>query len=123
MGLLTANAAKLCRQTKALGGDYVWEWPSRCALRDDWRVKALTSTPGAFAIIASSAVDWHDFAGEVKVYIKNNLKIWTTDPNLTAAFSPYQKDEHQEGKNFVECRGRIAYRSAHDPKTNRVNTV
>ena len=50
-GELIKHATKFCRLTRAVGCDYVREWPDRCDLWNDWRVKALTSMPVAFATI------------------------------------------------------------------------
>ena len=40
---LIQHAAKLCRFAKVLGGHYTWDWPERCELWADPRVRALTS--------------------------------------------------------------------------------
>ena len=72
---LIKNAPKLCRLTRTLGGDFVWEWPKRCDLWNDWRVVALTKNLSAFITIASSAIERHDFVGDTKVYIKKRWNI------------------------------------------------
>ena len=62
------------------GGKYVWEWPSRCDLWKDWRVRGLTTSDGSFVDVSSAAVGWH-FVNEagVKKYVQNKLRIFTTD--------------------------------------------
>ena len=109
------HATELCRFTRALGGDFVWACPERCDHWNDWRVKALTSNPGAFATSALSAVDWH-FVGDARVYIKKMWVFVSTDPAVTETFALFHIDPNADNKTFVGCFGRMAKASAHYPK-------
>ena len=116
MHALIQHATKLCRTTFASGGEIVWELPERCQLWSDFRAVELTSLRRGFATIASSPIGWHRMLGEAKAYLKNKWKIWSSDPAIIVAFLPYQKDEEEDGKHFVEWRGRFARESVHYPK-------
>ena len=113
---LNQNATKLCKLTLTFGGYFAREWPERCDLWKDPRVQELTSQPGKFSTIATSAVEWHDFLkhkhGETKVYQRNKWKVFSTCPGLAEAFAPYAIDANAAGKEFTECRGRLAAKSA-----------
>ena len=58
---LIKHADKVCRLAQLLGGDYVWEWPEKCGLRKNWRVRALTSGQGCFVNVSASAVGWEAY--------------------------------------------------------------
>ena len=68
--LLIQNGTKLCKLTLTFGGYFAREWHERCDLWKDPRVQELTSQPGKFSTIATSAVAWQDFFkhGNTKVY-------------------------------------------------------
>ena len=51
-------ATRLCKLASVFGGHYAWEWPERCELWQDRRVRSLASAEGHFALIFASAVDW-----------------------------------------------------------------
>ena len=95
------NCVKLCRLTRTLGGDFVWEWPERCDFWNGWRVVASTKNPFAFATTASSAVDWHDFVGDRQVYIETIVKVLSTDPAVTEMISPFHMDSTADSKTFM----------------------
>ena len=73
---LIQNATRLCKFARVLGGHYTWEWPERCDLWRDRRVRALTSVPGFFAPISASAVDWMAIVGNKEVTVKKKLRIF-----------------------------------------------
>ena len=114
-GVLIKNAMKLCELTKALGGDYVWEWLDRWDCWGDWRVEAFTANPSAFTTIASSAVNWHACVGDEQVYIKKMCNCFSTDPAGMETFSPFHMVSNAENKTFVDRSGRVAKASKHYP--------
>ena len=97
------HATKLCRFADVLGGHYTCEWPERCELWADPRVRALTSVHGFFATISASAVDWFAIVNNKEVTIKQIWKIWTSDDRIAEAFLPYCFDLQSDRKYFVQC--------------------
>ena len=65
------------------GGYVVWEWPSRCDLWKDPRVRALTSHPGGnFVDVSSSAVDWNMVVNGRKIYLSKKWRLFTTERDI-----------------------------------------
>ena len=75
--ILIQHAARICKFVRVLGGHYAWEWPERCELWQDKRIRALASAAGHFALIFASAVDWFAIVRNKEVTIKKKLKILT----------------------------------------------
>ena len=114
---MSQHAIRLCKLAPVFGGHYIWEWPERCELLQDRRVRALAPTAGNFGIILASAVDWCAIENNKQVTIRKLWTIWTTDDRVAEAFHPYLIDSHSGRKKFVECSGNIAKQSTHYTKT------
>lgn len=115
-GKLIRIAYKVCRLAYIMGGDYVWEWPERCDLWADWRVRALTSGQGCFRNVAAIAVGRTSLQDGKIVTIRKQWKLWTTHPSVASVFSSYQRDSAAGTKTFVPCSGRIAKNSVYYTK-------
>ena len=50
---LIQHATRLCKLARVFGGHYTWEWPERCELWQDRRVRSLASASGHFALISA----------------------------------------------------------------------
>ena len=72
--ILIQHAARICKFASVLGGHYIWEWPERCELWQDKRVRALASAAGHFALISASAVVWFAIVRNKEVTIKKRWK-------------------------------------------------
>ena len=92
----------------------MWEWPERCDLWRDWRVKALIPGQGYFMPVSASAVGWEVVRRDQVVTIRKRWELWITDPAIASAFCQFQYDLNAGAKTFVECSGVIAKQSAHD---------
>ena len=54
---LIRHGGQLCRYTRDLGGDFIWEWPTASAFWQDDAVQDLCKqSNGSFASVATSAV-------------------------------------------------------------------
>ena len=71
---MSQHEIRLCKLAPVFGGHYIWEWPERCELLQDRRVRALASTTSHFAIISASAVDWIAIVKNNEVSIQNCCK-------------------------------------------------
>ena len=105
---LIQHTTRLCKLACVLGGHYTWEWPERCELWQDRRVRSLLAVAGHFALISASTVDWFSNVKNNEVTIGKRLKIWTTDDRVAEAFHPYYFDPHNDRKTFVDCSGNVA---------------
>ena len=111
---LISKCVALSMLARKTGGKFVWEWPSRCDLWKDYRVREVTGLKGGrFVDVASAAVDWH-FVGTdgSKKYLRKKWRLFTTDPRVAKSFEQYSHDAHAETRDYVQCRGPVCRASA-----------
>ena len=93
------------------------EWPSRCDLWKDHRVRELTKLQGGtFVDVASAAVGWHIVDKDGKnEYLHNKWRLFTTDYRVYRTFAKYSVDVDAGSREYVQCRGLVEKEGAHYP--------
>ena len=114
---LVDAATSLCKHASSMGESWSWEWPEKNDLWKDDRVKTLVSRNAAqTCLVAASAVGFEAKPATNEsdaVYIKKRWRIATTSPSLPGVLAAFAEDpEGLRPDQFVECRGRVAQRSA-----------